>query len=106
MESAIHEARVAGVEVAISNPCVELWFILHVEDRTAYIDRKEAQNRCTELGLADGKSIPDTGATQLRDGYDEAKGRAQALQQSHLQYGGASWENPSSGLWRLVERLR
>ncbi|MYE10378.1 MAG: RloB domain-containing protein [Gammaproteobacteria bacterium] len=106
IENAIDEARAVGVEVAVSNPCVEVWLILHVEDRTAYIDRKEAQNRCTELGLTDGKSIRDTGATRLRDGYDEAKGRAQALRYSHLQHGDPSWANPSSGLWRLVDRLR
>jgi hypothetical protein len=27
------------------DPCVELWFILHFEDQTAYLERQTAQRR-------------------------------------------------------------
>ena len=32
-----------GVHVVMSNPCIELWFILHFKDQTAAIDRHSAQ---------------------------------------------------------------
>ena len=30
---AVEEARQVGVEVAVSNPCFELWLVLHIRDR-------------------------------------------------------------------------
>ena len=40
---AVEKAIANGISVAVSNPCVELWFILHFQDQTAEIDRKWAQ---------------------------------------------------------------
>lgn len=106
IDGAIQEARDAGVEIALSNPCVELWLLLHAEDQTASIHRGAAQKRCAELGLTEGKSIPRSAEEKLRTGYEDAKGRAQALGDAHEESGAPSWANPSSGLWRLVDRLR
>lgn len=39
---AIQKAEAHGIQLAISNPCIELWFILHFEDHTAYLDRHVA----------------------------------------------------------------
>ena len=40
---AVEKAIANGISVAVSNPCVDLWFILHFQDQTAEIDRKWAQ---------------------------------------------------------------
>ena len=56
--TAIHNARQSGIEVAVSNPCIELWLVLHVEDQTAYINRRNVQRRANELQLTFGKGIP------------------------------------------------
>jgi hypothetical protein len=37
-----------GINLAISNPCLELWVILHFEDQTAYLERQTAQDRAEE----------------------------------------------------------
>ena len=51
VSTAIHNARQSGVEVAVSNPCIELWLVLHVEDQTAHISRRNVQRRADELQL-------------------------------------------------------
>ncbi|MCY4629592.1 MAG: RloB family protein [bacterium] len=105
VNSAIAEARDSGIQVAVSNPCFELWMVLHVENREAYVHRHEIQRRARELGLLDGKSIPESARQRLTDGYEDAKRRARQLDTRHL---GVSppGSNPSSGVWRLVDSIR
>lgn len=38
-----------GINAALSNPCLELWFLLHFQDQTAYLERKVAQARAQAL---------------------------------------------------------
>lgn len=106
IEATLQEARDAEVEVALSNPCVELWLLLHVRDQTAHIDRRAAQRDCASLGLTQGKSIPEAAHETLRAGFEKAKARAQGLGAGHEEVALPAWTNPSSGLWRLVDRLR
>jgi len=106
VSSAIQEARDLGVGVAFSNPCFELWLVLHVEDRSAYVSRREIQRRCRELGLIEGKWIPEDALRKLRSDFQTAKGRAQRLDQMHERDGSPELSNPSATVWRLVDRLR
>ena len=102
---AVAEARDAGIETAVSNPCFELWLVLHIESQTAHVDRDTIQRRARGLGLLDGKSIPESAWPTLLDGYDDAKRRARKLDTRHL---GVSppGSNPSSGVWRLIDTIR
>ena len=59
VRTAISNAKDSGIEVAVSNPCVELWLLLHVEDQTAFISRRDAQRQVKQLQLTCGKRIPD-----------------------------------------------
>ncbi len=49
MPEAAQLARQHGINLAVSNPCLELWFILHFENCSTYIDRKDAQRRSRDL---------------------------------------------------------
>ena len=106
LKSAMSEARDAGIRTAVSNPCFELWLVLHEEDRTAHVDRHTIQRRARELGLVEGKSIPEAALPRLLDGYEDAKGRAQALDAKHDGDGRDPGANPSSGVWRLIDSIR
>ena len=76
--TAIHNARQSGIEVAVSNPCIELWLVLHVEDQTAYINRRNVQRRANELQLTFGKRIPDSAWSTLFDEFETARQRQSA----------------------------
>ena len=106
VNSALQEARDHGIRVAFSNPCFELWLVLHVEDQTAHVDRDRIQKRCIELGLTDGKAVRPDALPTLKAGYEDAKRRAQQLAATHKRDGASPRSNPSSDVWRLVDRLR
>lgn len=100
---ALELAARGGVEVAMSNPCIELWFILHFEDQTAAIDRRVAQRRSSEL-LGCEKNLTTAVAEFLYGRHDQARARAQRLDTKHEGDGSAPRSNPSSDIWRLIDR--
>ena len=106
VERALREARDSGIDTALSIPCIELWLVLHVESQMAHIHRNAIQRRCRDLGLVDGKALVSDAIPKLIKGYPEAKERAQALGKMHEECGSPAGDNPSSGMWRLVDRLR
>jgi hypothetical protein len=97
-------AREHGIHLAISNPCIELWFLLHFEDRTAYIERREAQSLAKER-LGCGKRLDEAALAALQEGFEAARERAQRLDVKHTGDGSGAHANPSSGAWRLVDSI-
>ena len=89
----------------MSNPCLELWFILHFEDQTAYLERQAAQHRAGEL-LGCSKVLNDAALSTLAEGYDQARERAVRLDKKHAGDGSPPGSNPSTGMWRLIELIR
>ena len=106
LPQAINEAGQSDIEVAVSNPCFELWLVLHAREQTAHIDRHDVQRLASTLGLADDKRIPDTAWDALIEGFETARQRARALDERHAGNGSPLRENPSTDVWRLVDRLR
>jgi len=102
---AIDLAEKHGINLAISNPCLELWFILHFEDHASYLERYAAQRRAEEL-LGSSKVLTESALTALAGGYDEARRRAVKLDEKHAGDGSPPRSNPSSGVWRLIDLLR
>ena len=95
-----------GINVAVSNPCFELWLVLHREEQTAYIERHDVQRRSDELQLTDNKRILSAAERILVDAVDTAKQRALALDRRHAGNRSPARSNPSTDVWRLVDRLR
>ena len=63
-----------GVDVVMSNPCIELWFVLHFEDQTAAIDRHPAQRRSAELlGCEKNLTVGADQVSHRRRGCVEAR---------------------------------
>ena len=102
----IQEARDSGIKTAISNPCLELWLVLHYKDQNRYIERREVQKEARKLGIMDGKHIVPAAGQILIQKYHKAKTRAKWLEDKHKQDGSKQWENPSSQVWKFVESLR
>ena len=105
VREAIQKAEDNGIHLAISNPCIELWFILHFEDQTAYISRHKAQSRSAEL-LESGKNLSRRAMDLLFDHFENARQRARELDIKHARDGSPPGSNPSSGVWELIESFR
>ena len=72
LAQAINEAGQSEIEVAVSNPCFELWLVLHSQEQTAFIDRHDAQRLANALGLSNDKNIPDTAWVRLGQPFQGA----------------------------------
>lgn len=49
IEQVKNRCRQAGVKVAFSNPCFELWLILHVQDMDRVLNHNQVQALCRKL---------------------------------------------------------
>jgi hypothetical protein len=102
---AVKLAKESEISIAISNPCIELWFVLHFRDQRAMIDRHDAQRRAQEL-LGFEKVPTSAGLAKLCGRYEEARGRAQHLDKKHELDGSSRGSNPSSDVWCLIDKIR
>ncbi|SDD65442.1 RloB family protein [Actinokineospora iranica] len=57
LDQAMRLAREHDIKLAVSNPCFELWLILHHADQSAFLDTKAAERRSRELDGRAGKRI-------------------------------------------------
>ena len=102
---AIDLAARQGINVAFSNPCLELWFLLHFQDQTAYLERKVAQ-ACAEALLDCSKALSPGALEALAERVDDAKVRARLLDDKHAGDGSPAGSNPSSNVWEIVDQIR
>jgi hypothetical protein len=105
LADAIAKAEANGIRLAVSSPCIELWFLLHFHDQTAYLDRRDAQSRARHLLGAD-KGLSDDALAKLGERYEDARDRAVALDRKHAGDGSPARSNPSSDVWKLVDQIR
>lgn len=102
---ALDLARQNAVNVVVSNPCVEAWFLLHFVDQTAWIHRHEAQHAVARF-ISAGKALSPDDLDALASHYGEARERAMSLAGRHVGNGNSPGENPSSDVWKLVDSIR
>lgn len=97
---AVWQASEAGIEVAVSNPCFELWLVLHFGPHTAYARTyKELLPHLTRHLPHYDKSRLDF--RHFEDGWESAVPRARRLAPSGKEHE----VNPATGMWTLVERI-
>lgn len=98
--AAVVEARRHGVSLAISNPCFELWLVLHHDD---------CRTPCAACASAVGlltRYVPSYDKTKLRFRDFESGVEAAVKRARRLEPTGQDWaRNPSTSMWQLVERL-
>jgi hypothetical protein len=97
---AVQQARANGIQLAVSNPCFELWLILHFRDHTAWLENNQARRLRREL---DGSTDKGIDASRYMPLTAEAARRAARLDRRHLEDGTVfPQDNPSSGMHRLL----
>lgn len=111
LRQAVQKAEANGIRVAVSNPCIELWFLLHFQVQERSIGRHTAQGVSKEH-LKCEKSLNEEALRLLEENFPTAKSRAEYLQRKHRLDGstheadGSSWRsNPSSDLFELIDRI-
>ena len=89
---------IPNIILLASNPCVELWFLLHVREWSAGMDTKTCIKKYKTISnqyMKGRLNMTDVGL--LLDGEDNAVARAKRMQHP---------DNPSTTVYRLIECLR
>ena len=105
-EEAVAWCKQHGVGVARSDPCFELWLILHERDYDKSCSRQEAQRELKRLQPKYDKNrrkMPD--CDDLVHRVEEAENRAEAQLRSREEEG-APRGNPSTTVFRLTRAIR
>lgn len=101
LEEALLQARDNKLNVALSNPCFELWILLHFQDQRQHQERGWMQAACRGH-LPDFYKVADY--ERLRANYAEAVKRAEQLlvwqKQQDRENG-----NPSTSVHRLTQAI-
>lgn len=102
LPDARQQAQAHGIRLAISNPCFELWALLHFQEQTAFLNREKVRGSLKKHLPEYKKSLP---FDRLRPGYEEAVRRAEHLDR-RCEERGCPGDNPSTGVHRLTELIR
>jgi len=102
LPEAKQQAQAHNVRLAVSNPCFELWALLHFQDQSAELDRHQARQRLKKHLPSYDKELP---FNDIDLHWKDARKRALALEKRHEtadQPGG----NPSTAVHELVTLIR
>lgn len=103
LEEAVKQARANGVKLAVSNPCFEVWLILHFQDQGAWLDNNQARRLRRQL---DGSNDKGLESARYMPVTAEAGRRAAELERRHLRDGTLfPHDNPSSGMHHLLKAV-
>lgn len=100
----IKECAANGIGYAYSNPCFEVWLILHHEDYDRDEHRHITQRKCEQVceGYdAQSRKIPNLDSLMSKVG--DAEYRARALAARRVADGGTA---PQTNVYKLLEKIR
>ncbi|MBW2091006.1 MAG: RloB domain-containing protein [Deltaproteobacteria bacterium] len=105
-DQALNQAQANNINVAFSNPCIELWFLLHFQDQTAHIDRISVERELRKIANlpAYKKGMQDLYG-RLLSRQSSALKRAANLRQMHKRNYNVETTNPSTSLDLLINFL-
>lgn len=88
-------------EMLLSNPCFEIWLLLHAKDQKTAIDTdaliKELKKSAPVWKNYSKSAFTDTQKAFLNDKTDVAVERAKKLQE---------FQNPSTGIYKLIDFMK
>jgi hypothetical protein len=103
LERAFQIAKANGIHLAVSNPCFELWLILHFRDQTAFLDNRAAESLSKSLDGRAKKRID--GAKYLPLRADASRRAASLVSQHHRNQTAFPDDNPSSTMYQLLAAI-
>jgi RloB-like protein len=96
-------AQRSGIKTAVSNPCFELWLVLHHRDHSKFVNNDEARRLRRKCDGADGKALD---APSYMASRRDAARRARELDRHHEHDDVAfPHNNPSSGMHLLLASI-
>jgi hypothetical protein len=104
---ALQLAESNSINIALSGPNIELWFLIHFQPQRAWIHRDDSKTRAYQfLGCGKALSLPALAMLTDDGRYLTARERAQSLEAMHQGDGSLPPWNPSSDVWKLIDAIR
>ena len=103
LHDAVQMARDNGISVAVSNPCFELWLALHYTDHESWINNDDCRSLRRQHDGSQGKRLDGAAYMPRRHQAIKRARRLAALHDSANRE--LPDDNPSSGLYRLLESI-
>ncbi|HOY62439.1 MAG TPA: RloB family protein [bacterium] len=104
-DAAIKMAKDNGFGIAVSNPCFELWYLLHFRNQTAHIERDDVKRSLREHIIGYESNMKEV-FSEINDKMEKAEKHAHGLRLKHEGDGSPETQNPSTGVDALIKRLR
>lgn len=106
IDEAIIKARDNNLGIAFSNPCFEIWVLLHFTDHDAPIERAKLQREIKKcMPCYDPKRSKALDFALMKDAYEQADERAARMEARRIAEGDPAG-NPSTGVYKLVRLIR
>jgi hypothetical protein len=104
LKGAIALAEANEIGLAISNPCFEVWLVLHFKEHGAWLTTDQAERLRRRL---DGSTDKGVDPSKYMRNIGKAASLALKLEERH-EWDGTSFpnDNPSSGMHRLISSVR
>jgi RloB-like protein len=103
---AINEAGEAGVSVGYSNPCFELWLVLHYRDYDAPVRRDQIQRLLRSLmPKYDPRGSKEIAFAEICDAVEVAESRAERMGVRRVEERNLLG-NPCSTIYKLTKEIR
>jgi hypothetical protein len=103
LDRALQIAHAHGIRLAVSNPCFELWLILHFNSQTAFLSNREAESLSRSLDRRTSKRIDATKYMPRRQ--DAAKRAASLVARHQRDQTMFPNDNPSSTVYELLAAI-
>ncbi|MFO0905519.1 MAG: RloB family protein [Pirellulales bacterium] len=98
---AIQMARDNGMQLAISNPCIELWLWLHFAEQPGMQQRQDLQRMIKRFIATYNKHVD---FSVFANGFEDAVRRASRLD-SDAEAAAEPGRNPTTGFWKLMTTI-
>jgi hypothetical protein len=105
LADALRLARKYGVQCAVSNPCFELWVLLHFREPPGYLTSKQASRHVEACDCGYSREAKQVDYDVIRDKRLDAYDRAARLDQRHREPAKAVGRNPWTSVHLLVDAL-
>lgn len=93
-----HLQKISDAELLVSNPCVELWFLLHYQEQKSKLTSKKCIQKLQSFTKDYKKgALSEEEKNVLAANRDVAIKRAKLLEE---------YDNPSTTIYRLLELLK
>ena len=106
VDEAMNKAEAAGIGIGYSNPCFELWLVLHYKDCNRPVHRHEIQAElCKLMPDYDPKRSKSVAFDSIKDAVELANSRGRTLEHNRVAEGN-SRGNPSTTVFKLTSQIR